>query len=311
MFFAKLILSAGALALLNSPILAQNIAAPARLTTASATPATGHVELDGVNYYYRIQGEGEPILVLHGGLGSMDMFDPLLPTLGAGRRLIMVDLQGHGRTNLGKRPIRYERLGEDMSKILTKLGYGQVDVFGYSMGGAVALQLALQHPEQVRRLALLSAGFAQDGFYPEMLPQQAQVGAKMADFMKETPMYKTYVAVAPDKHEFPRLLDAMGDLMRQPFDWSADVPKLKMPVMLVYADSDMFRPEHMIKFYQLLGGGLRDAGWQREHMTGNRLAVLPGRTHYDVFLAPELVGTLRPFLDGREQAAIWTGDAKD
>lgn len=119
------------------------------------------------------------------------------------------------------------------------------------------------------------------------------------------------MAVAPDKAEFPKLLDAMGDLMRTPYDWSADVPKLKMPVMLVFADSDMFRPEHVVKFYQLLGGGLRDAGWQREHMPRSRLAIIPGRTHYDIFLAPELVGTIRPFLDGRENSADWAGQVRD
>ena len=145
----------------------------------------------------------------------------------------------------------------------------------------------MQHPEKVRRLALVSAGFAQDGFYPEMIQAQAQVSGKAADMMKDTPMYKSYMAVAPHPEDFPRLLDALGDLMRRPYDWSADVARLTMPVMLVYGDSDMFRPEHMVKFYQLLGGGLRDAGWQREHMARNRLAILPGLTHYDIFLAPE------------------------
>jgi pimeloyl-ACP methyl ester carboxylesterase len=307
--FVKSCLAVLMLLLVTTPAAAEAQGQSASQSAAAAR--TGHVDLDGVRYAYKIVGQGEPMLVLHGGLGAMDMFDPILPALGAGRQLILVDLQGHGRTNLGNRPVRYERLGADMSALLTKLGYGQVDIFGYSFGGATAFQLALQHPEQVRRLAILSAGFSQDGFYPEMLPQQAQVGAKMADFMKDTPMYKSYMAVAPDKGEFPRLLDAMGDLMRQPFDWSADVPKLKMPVLLAFADSDMFRPEHVVKFYQLLGGGLRDAGWQREHMPRHRLAILPGRTHYDVLLAPQLVGTLRPFLDGREDRSDWAGQVKD
>ena len=284
-------------------------AAKAQGAELPAISRSGHVEANGLRYYYEIRGEGEPLLLLHGGLGSIDMFRPILPALAAKRQVIGIDLQGHGRTRLGTRPIRLEAIGADLAVVLAALGYDKVDVLGYSFGGGAAFQLAVQHPDKVRRLVMVSAGYAQDGFYPEMLPMQAQVGAAMAEHMKDTPMYKSYVAVAPDPGEFPRLLDALGELMRQPYDFSADVAKLTMPVMLVYGDSDMYRPEHIVKFYQLLGGGLRDAGWQREHMARNRLAILPGRTHYDIFLAPELVSTVLPFLDGAQQAADWKGAA--
>lgn len=118
-------------------------------------------------------------------------------------------------------------------------------------------------------------------------------------------MYTSYVAVAPKPEEFPKLLDQMGNLMRKPYDWSADVAKLKMPVMLVFGDSDMYRPEHVIKFYQLLGGGLKDAGWMRENISQNRLAIIPNRTHYDMFFAPELAGAVLPFLDGETTVKSW------
>ena len=273
---------------------------------AQSKPAkSGHVEVNGVNYYYEIHGQGEPLLLLHGGLGSIDMFRPSLPVFAKSRRVIAVDLHGHGRTALGERPISLPDMGDDMAALLQKLGYQQVDVFGYSMGGGVAFRLAVQHPQTVRRLALVSAGYAQDGFYPEMLPMQAQVGAPMAEHMKDTPMYKSYMAVAPRPQDFPRLLDRMGEFMRKPYDWSEDVKKLQMPVMLVYADSDMFRPEHIVKFYQLLGGGLKDAGWGREHMSRNRLAILPDLTHYDIFLSPELPRTVLPFLNGKRGAKSW------
>jgi pimeloyl-ACP methyl ester carboxylesterase len=192
-----------------------------------------------------------------------------------------------------------------MAAILEKLGYRAVDVLGYSLGGGVAFRLAAQHPAMVRRLVMVSTIFAQDGYYPEMLPQQAAVGAAMADAMKETPMYKSYAAVAPHPEDFPKLLDRMGAYMRKSYDWSADVPKLTMPVMLVFGDSDMIRPEHEIKFYQLLGGGLKDAGWGREHMSRNRLAILPNLTHYEIFLAPELATTVLPFLNGETRAKSW------
>jgi pimeloyl-ACP methyl ester carboxylesterase len=280
-------------------------------TAAPAETKSGYVEANGVSYFYRIYGEGEPLLLLHGGLGSIDMFAPILPILAAGRQVIGVDLQGHGRTALGDRPISLVDMGDDMATILKQLGYDKVDALGYSMGAGVAFRLAVQHPETVRRLALVSGGFAQDAFYPEMLPMQAQVGAAMADAMKETPMYKSYVAVAPKPEDFPKLLDRMGELMRTPFNWADDVKTLKMPVMLVYGDSDMYRPEHIVEFYHLLGGGLRDAGWMREHMSQNRLAILPDLTHYDIFLAPALAYTVRPFLDGKSGAKSWAEQVKE
>jgi len=284
-------------------------AAPAAV--AAPKPAkSGYVEVNGVRYYYEVRGQGAPLLLLHGGLGSTDMFAPVYPTLTAKHQVIAVDLYGHGRTALTDRPFSLEGMGADMDAVLKQLGYGKVDVMGYSMGGGVAFQLAAQHPERVNRLVLVSAGYAQNGFYAEMLGQQAQVSAQAAPFMKDTPMYQSYMAVAPRPQDFPRLLDVMGDYMRKPYDFSADVAKLTMPTMLVFGDSDMYRPEHVVKFYQLLGGGQRDAGWQREHMSKNRLAILPGRTHYDIFLAPELASTSLTFLEGGEKAADWTAQGK-
>ena len=283
-------------------------AAKEKPTMQTATPRptkSGHAEVNGVNYYYAVYGTGEPLLLLHGGLGQIEMFGPNLTKLAQSRQVIGVDLQGHGRTPLGDREISLVDMGHDMAGVLKQLGYDRVDVLGYSLGGGVAFQLGAQHPEMVRRLVLVSTPFSQDGFYPEMLPQQAAVGAAMAEQMKETPMYKSYVAIAPHPEEFPKLLDQMGAYMRKPYDWSADVKKLTMPVMLIYGDSDMFRPEHIVKFYQLLGGGLKDAGWQREHMSQNRLAILPNVTHYEMGLAPQLVDAALPFLNGQGRAKSW------
>jgi pimeloyl-ACP methyl ester carboxylesterase len=280
-----------------------------KLTMQTATPKptrSGHAAVNGVNYYYAVYGTGEPLLLLHGGLFHTEMFGPNLTRLAQSRQVIGVDLQGHGRTPLGDREISLVDIGNDMAGVLKKLGYDKVDVLGYSMGGGVAFQLAAQHPEMVRRLVLVSTPYAQDGFYPEILPQQAALGAAMAEQMKETPIYKSYVAIAPHPEEFPKLLDQMGAYMRKPYDWSADVKKLTMPVMLIYGDSDMFRPEHEVKFYQLLGGGLKDAGWQREHMSQNRLAILPDVTHYEMGVAPQLVDTALPFLNAKAAPRVGT-----
>ena len=271
---------------------------PIMQNTTPKPSKSGHAAVNGVNYYYAIYGTGEPLLLLHGGMFHIEMFGPNLTKLAQSRKVIGVDLQGHGRTPLGDREISLVDIGNDMAGVLKKLGYDKADVLGYSMGGGVALQFAIQHPKMVRRLVLVSTPFSQEGFYPEMLPQQAALGAAMAEQMKETPMYKSYVAIAPHPEEFPKLLDQMGAYMRKPYDWSAEVKKLTMPVMLIYGDSDMFRPEHEVKFYQLLGGGLKDAGWQREHMSQNRLAILPNLTHYEMGTAPELADTALPFLNG-------------
>jgi pimeloyl-ACP methyl ester carboxylesterase len=271
---------------------------------------SGYVEANGIDYYYEIHGEGEPLLLLHGGLGSIDMFRQVLPILAENRQIVGVDLHGHGRTELGDRPISLIDIGDDLAVILDELDYTQLDVVGYSFGGGAAFRLAVQHPSRVRRLAIVSAGFAQDGFHPEMLPQQAQVGAGMAEMMRDTPMYKSYAAVAPRPEDFPRLLDRMGELMRTPYDWADDVGALEMPVMLIYGDSDMYRLQHIVEFYQLLGGGLRDAGWMREHMSQNRLAILPDLTHYEVFMAPSMAHTARSFLDGERGGPSWAEQAE-
>lgn len=279
---------------------------PAADTGQATAPRSGRVPVNGVDYYYEVHGAGEPLLLLHGGLGSIDMFGPVLAKLAETRQVVAVDLHGHGRTTLGKRDISPVDIANDLDALLQQLGYAKLDVAGYSFGGAVALRIAVQHPERVRRLALVSAGFARNGFYPEMLPQQAAVGAAMADAMKETPMYRSYAAVAPHPEDFPKLLDRMGAYMRKPYDWRADVRSLKLPTLLVYGDADMYRPEHVVEFYRLLGGGLRDAGWGREHMSQNRLAIIPNRTHYEMFMAPELATTLLPFLDAKHSAASWS-----
>ncbi|HTE46024.1 MAG TPA: alpha/beta hydrolase [Gemmatimonadaceae bacterium] len=266
---------------------------------AVAKPDTsGYVAANGIDYWFEIRGKGEPLLLLHGGLFTTELFGPVLTKLAENHRVIGIHLQGHGRTALGARKINLVDIGRDLGVVLPKLGLKQVDVMGYSFGGGAAFQLAAQHPELVRRLVLVSTPYAQSGFFPEMLPQQAAVGAAMADAMKDTPMYKAYVAVAPHPQDFPKLLDAMGEYMRQPYDWSATAKQLTMPVMLVYGDADMIRPEHAVSFFQLLGGGLKDAGWMREHMSKNRLAIVPNMTHYEIGAAPLLATTVLPFLNG-------------
>lgn len=278
-------------------ILFYGIFMPNPLMAQSDNKTSGYVEVNGIDYYYEIQGDGEPLLLLHGGLGSIDMFRPVLSNFTKSRKLILVDLQGHGRTSLGDGKIDMIRLGDDMAVILKELHFEKVDAVGYSFGGGVAFRLAVQHPQMVNKLALVSAGFSRDGFFPDILAQQSQVNSSMADMMKETPMYQSYVKIAPHPEDFPKLLDAMGELMSIPYNWSDDVKKLKMPVMIIFGDSDMYLPEHMIEFYKLMGGGQRDGGWMGENMSQNRLAILPGLTHYNIFMSPVLSSTVLTFMN--------------
>ncbi|HEY2732732.1 MAG TPA: alpha/beta fold hydrolase [Polyangiales bacterium] len=268
-------------------------------------PQPGHLSIHGVDYYYEVQGRGEPLLLLHGGLGSIDMFRPVLATFVNSRKLIAVDLHGHGRTPLGERAFSLEAMGDDMAQLVKRLGHDQVDVLGYSLGGGVALRMAIQQPHSVRRLVLVSTPCSSDAFHPDIRAQQRQIGAAAMPMMKETPMYKSYVSVAPKPEEFPRLLDTLGQFMRANYDWSSDIPKLAMPVMLVFGDGDMFTLQSEIAFYQLLGGGLRDAGWARETLSKNRLAILPDVTHYEIFASPRLAPTVLPFLNGQSDAMSW------
>lgn len=289
-----LALAAGLMALFLNPVEAE-----------AAVAKTGRALINGVDYYYEVRGSGEPLLLLHGGLGSIDMFGPVLPKLAETRQVIAVDLQGHGRTPLGERPFRLESIGDDMAELVKRLGHDRVDVMGYSLGGGVALRMSIQRPERVRRLVVVSTPYSDDGYYPGVKQLQAGVSAAAAPAMKDTPMYRSYAAVAPRVEDFPRLLDTLGNFMRAKYDWSSEVQNLKMPVMLVYGDGDMFRPEHQIRFYQFLGGGLQDAGWQREALSKNRLAILPDLTHYEIFSSPRLAATVLPFLDGKSDAKSW------
>lgn len=307
---------------ITAVVLIAQVLLPAKTFAQSEeTGPSGYISANGINYYYEIHGEGElsaeasakaePLLLLHGGLGSFEMFEPILPLLTEGRQVIGVDLHGHGRTELGDRPIDYVDMGNDMAVLLKELGHDQVDVMGYSMGGGVTLRFAIQYPEMVRRLVAVSAGFSHpDGTYPEIIQQQKMIGAEMAEAMKGTPMYESYMDLAPNPEDFPKLLDRIGETMDRSFDWSEEVKQLEMPVMLIYGDSDMLRPEHIVEFYQLLGGGLKDAGWQRENMSQNRLAILPNLTHYDIFLSPELPEAALPFLNGEITTRDWSKQIK-
>ncbi len=264
------------------------------------TQGTGrYADVNGINLYYETHGTGRPLILLHGGLGSGEMFGPILPALVAGHQVIAVDLQGHGRTADIDRPIDIRLMAGDIAALIGQLGLDHPDVMGYSLGGGVALQTAVQHPELIRRLVIVSANIRRDAIPAEMLAQQGQVSAAAVEFMKETPMYELYQRVAPRPQDFGRLLDKMGQGMARDFDFSDEVRGLQVPTLIVAADADMAPPSHYIEVFQLLDGGLRDGGWMGEGRPkgGHALAILPGLTHYNVFASPLLAAAALSFLD--------------
>jgi pimeloyl-ACP methyl ester carboxylesterase len=247
-----------------------------------------YADVNGLHMYYETHGTGSPLVLLHGGLGSGEMFGPILATFAEHHTVILPDLQGHGRTADIERPLGVREMAGDIAALIDHLGLDRPDIVGYSLGGGVAFQVAFQYPEKVGRLVAASANIQRAAIYPEMLAQQGQVGAAAAEFMKETPMYELYQRVAPRPEDFPRLLDKIGAAMAVDFDFSEQVRALRVPTLVVAGDSDMAPPSHYVEVFKLLDGGLRDGGWQGEGLPagGHGLAILPRTTHYSLFVSP-------------------------
>ncbi len=256
-----------------------------------------YAAVNGINLFYKTFGSGDPLILLHGGLGAVEMFGDVPTTFAQGRQVIGVDLQGHGRTADIDRPMTFEAMADDVAALIAHLGLEWADVMGYSLGGGVAIQTAIRHPEVVRKLVLVSAPFKHTGWYPEVLAGMAQMSAAAAEPMKQSPMYQLYSQIAPRPEDFPVLLTKLGDLLRTDYDWSAGVQVLTMPVMIVIGDADGIPPVHAAEFFALLGGGQHDAGWDGSGMPKSRLAILPGTTHYNIFSSPALPAAVIPFLD--------------
>jgi pimeloyl-ACP methyl ester carboxylesterase len=256
-----------------------------------------YADVNGIKLYYEVAGTGRPLILLHGGLGAIEMFGPNLPALAAGRQVVAVDLQAHGRTADIDRPLSVELMADDIAALIKHLGLERADIMGYSLGGGVALQTAIRHPEVVRRLVVVSTPFRRSAFYPEILVQQGQVSVAAAEAMKQTPMYQLYASIAPRPEDWARLLSKIGEAMKQDFDFSGAIAGIKATTLVVAGDADIFPPAHAVELFGLLGGGKRDGGWDGAGRPKSRLAILPGLTHYTIFSAPALAATVIPFLD--------------
>jgi pimeloyl-ACP methyl ester carboxylesterase len=256
-------------------------------------------DVNGIQLAYQEFGQGgtAPLILLHGGFGSVEMFGPNVDAFAAGRRVIGVDLQSHGRSPAANRPMNFEAMADDIAELIRQLEVGPADVLGFSLGGAIALRLGIQHPDAVRKLVLVSTVVRRSAWYPEGVANFDSMGPHTAEFMRQTPLYAAYAAIAPNPDDFQTLVNELTTALKTDYDWTAEARTLAVPTMIVSGDADALPPRSAVEFFELLGGGQRDASWDRSGMTKHRLAILPGVTHYDINVHPSLPAAVTPFLD--------------
>ena len=275
--------------------LGASVTATPTVFAQTATPAaepdgvgvqSGYAPVNGLQMYYEIHGEGDtppssggglggvPLVLLHGAFATIDMWGPILETLAADHQVIAVEFQAHGHTADIDRPFDYEQFADDVGDLVDHLGIAQADVVGYSMGGITALQVAIQRPELVRKLVMISGGYRHDGLYPEIY---AGIETLTPEMFAGSPLEEAYLRNAPDPAGFPALVEKMKDFEATEYAWpDEEVAAVAAPTLLIIADSDVVRLEHAVELFRLLGGGVVGdlAG-----LPDSQLAIIPGATH--------------------------------
>jgi pimeloyl-ACP methyl ester carboxylesterase len=234
-----------------------------------------YAEVNGLNMYYEIHGSGQPLVLLHGAYMTIDLMGEIVPALAGSRQVIAVELQGHGHTADIDRPLSYELMADDIAALIEHLAFEKADLFGYSMGGGVALQVAIRHPEVVRKLVVASASYTSEGMHPGLLEM---IPTLTPEAFAGSPIKEAYLRSAPNPDDFPTLVAKMKRLDMEPFAWPAeDIGGIAAPTLLIVGDSDAIRLEHAVELFGLLGGGVMGdlAGLPK-----SQLAVLPGTTHF-------------------------------
>jgi pimeloyl-ACP methyl ester carboxylesterase len=250
--------------------------------------------VNGLNMYYEIHGAGRPLVLLHGALSAIDTsFGKVLPSLAETRQVIAVELQAHGRTADIDRPLTTAQMAEDTAALLSHIGIEHADIFGYSMGAGIALQIAIQHQDLVRKLVLAAVTYNKDGFHPGLLAGNETL--KPEDLAGSS-FQEEYARIAPHPEDWPTLIAKVKQMNRQITDLPAEaIQAIKAPTLIIIGDSDIVRPEHAVERFRLLGGGVAGdiAG-----IPNSQLAVLPGTTHVTlVERADWLVSMITAFLD--------------
>jgi pimeloyl-ACP methyl ester carboxylesterase len=233
-----------------------------------------YAPINGLDLYYEIQGNGQPLVLLPGGYMTVAAMGAIVPQLAATRQVAAVELQGHGHTADIERPLRFELMADDVAALIQHLHLERADLFGFSLGGGVALQTAIPHPDVVRKLVLASTPFKRDGWYPEQL---AVMRATSVEDFAQTPLPDEYRKVSPRPEAWPTVVAKVRELITSDYDWAEDVAALKIPVLLLVGDSDGLRLEHAVELFGLLGGGKGDG--DMGGLPASALAILPATTH--------------------------------
>lgn len=254
----------------------------------------GYASVNGLNMYYEVHGSGQPLVLLHGNLSSIEVdFGRIIPALAKTRQVIAIEQQAHGHTADIDRPLRIQHWADDTVALLRHLGVERADLLGYSSGSAIAFQIALDQPELVRKLVLCSFAHLREGIHPGILDGIQQI---QPEHLAGTPFAESYARVAPRPQDWPALIEKIKEMDSSVPEWSAETVKaLGKPTMLVIGDSDIVRPEHAAETFRLLGGGVAGdiAG-----LPSSRLAVLPGTTHITLVHRGEwLASMVEEFLD--------------
>jgi pimeloyl-ACP methyl ester carboxylesterase len=257
--------------------------------------SSGYAEVNSIRLYHEIYGQGEPLLLIHGGLTTIDQMQGWVQSLAKTSQVIAVEMQGHGRTADTDRPMSFTIMADDIAALLDHLRIPEASLVGHSFGGASALRAAIQHPEKVGRLVVISSPYAKSGWFPEAQWGMSQVGAMMAKNMMQTPTGR-FSMQWPEPQRFPQFLDKMGKMLSEDYDWSAEISRLQMPVLLVFADNDSISQKHIADFFALLGGGVKEPGWLNTQLSTSRLAVVPGYSHYNLLTSPEVPQIVGKFL---------------
>jgi pimeloyl-ACP methyl ester carboxylesterase len=259
------------------------------------TQAAGdRVEVNGMQMYYEVSGQGDPLIVLHGAYMNIPSMGAIIPKLAETHRVYALEFQGHGRTTDIDRPITYPNLADDVAAFMDAVGLEKADVFGYSMGAIAGLQLAIRHPEKVNKLAAASVAYDLEGWQPEF---KAVIPQMTVEMIVSMPFAEDYRKLAPNPDGFPALAEKLIALEHEPMAWEQDVKALKTPVLIITGDADVNTPEHAVAMFRLLGGGgMGDMG---KPLPASRLAVMPATSHTAVITQPDLLHAfIEPFLKG-------------
>jgi pimeloyl-ACP methyl ester carboxylesterase len=239
------------------------------------TTQGNYAPVNGLQMYYEIHGTGQPLVLLHGAFSTIETdFGKMLPTLAKNRQVIGVEQQAHGHTADIDRPLSYPQMADDTAALLRHLGIEQADIFAYSFGSTIAMELARRHPSLVRKLALFGGvSFRPEGLYPELF---AMLESFQPEMLVGTPWHEAYLRVAPRPEDFPTLAAKKKELDLGWKGWSPEeMQAIKAPVLIVIGDSDIVRPEHAVEMFRLLGGGMLGDGVRPRA----QLALLPGTSH--------------------------------